>query len=256
MTCERLATGTSTLHTIDPRVKLCVAFILSVTIALLENCPAQFTAFAGGFLLICWARLPLRETAGRLAAINFFVFLVAVVVPFTTPGTPAFTLLSLPVTWQGLELALSVWLKCNAIAAVNLAFLATSTIFSLAHALAHLKVPSKLVQLFFFSWRYIHVLEEELGRIRTAAALRGFRPSTSLHTYRTIAWMTGALLIKGYERGERVYMAMQCRGFNGTFWLLSHFHFYMRDGVIAAGGITATLTLVIMDAWGRCILFN
>ncbi len=256
MTCERLAAGTSTLHTTDPRVKLCLAFILSVTIALLEGCPAQFAALAAGFLLVCWARLPVRETAGRLVAINFFLFLVAAVVPFTTPGVTAFSFLSLPVTWQGIELALSVWLKCNAIAAVNIAFLATSTIFSLAHALAHLKVPSKLVQLFFFSWRYIHILEEELGRIRTAASLRGFRPSTSLHTYRTLAWMTGALLIKGFERGERVYMAMRCRGFNGTFWLLSHFHFHARDGVIAAAGIVASLALLIMDNRTRCILFN
>jgi len=230
--------------------------MLSVVTALLRNCPSQVVALAGGLLLLISAGLPLRETARRLVMINFFLFLVAAIVPFTTPGTEVAVIFSMPVSQEGLLMALSVWLKCNAIAALNLAFLATSTIFSLAHAMAHMRVPSKLVQLFFFSWRYIHVLEEEFQRIRTAAMLRGFRPGTSLHTYRHVAWMIGALLIKGYERGERVYNAMLCRGFNGTFWVLSHFHFHLRDGVITAAGMLFAAGVIYIDLSCSCTLFN
>lgn len=256
MTCERLSSGSSLLHRTDPRVKLCLALLLSVTIALVENCSAQLVAVAAGCLLLASARLPLKETARRLAAVNLFLFLVVVVVPFTTPGVEIVSLFSLPVTSEGLQLALSVWLKCNAILAVNLAFLSTSTIFSLSHAMAHLGVPSKLVQLFFFSWRYIHVIEHEFQRIRTAARLRGFRPGTTIHTYRTLAWMIGALLIKGFERGERVYRAMLCRGFDGTFWILSHFHFHIRDGMVAIAGIMLALMIIFVDISTQCILFN
>ena len=256
MTCERLSSGSSLLHRTDPRVKLAVAFMLSVVTALLRNWPSQVLTLAGGLLLLVSAGLPVRETLRRLALINFFLVLVAAVVPFTTPGTVVADIFSLPVTREGLLLALSVWLKCNAIAALNLAFLATSTIFSLAHAMAHMRVPSKLVQLFFFSWRYLHVLEQEFLRIRTAAMLRGFRPGTSLHTYRHLSWMIGALLIKGYERGERVYNAMLCRGFNGTFWVLSHFHFHLRDGVITAAGIMFAAAVIYIDHSCSCTLFS
>ncbi len=256
MTCERLSSGSSLLHRTDPRVKLTVAFMLSVVTALLRNCPSQFMAFTGSLLVLASTGLPVGETLRRLALINFFLVLVAAIVPFTTPGTEVADIFSLHITREGLLLALSIWLKCNAIAALNLAFLATSTIFSLAHAMAHMRVPSKLVQLFFFSWRYIHVLEQEFRRIRNAAMLRGFRPGTSLHTYRHLAWMIGALLIKGYERGERVYNAMLCRGFNGTFWVLSHFHFHLRDGVITAAGILFAAAVIYVDLSCSCTLFS
>ena len=35
--------------------------------------------------------------------------------------------------------------------------------------------------------------------------------------------MIGALLLKGFERGERVYKAMLCRGFKGRFYSLQEF---------------------------------
>ena len=40
--------------------------------------------------------------------------------------------------------------------------------------------------------------------------LRGLKP---------IAYASGALLIRGYERGERVYNSMISRGFNGSIEL-------------------------------------
>ena len=42
-----------------------------------------------------------------------------------------------------------------------------------------------------------------------------------IRTLKPIAFASGALLIRGYERGERVYNSMISRGFKGTLELRS-----------------------------------
>ena len=163
-------------------------------------------------------------------------------------GTGVTRLGPIVITAEGLDLALSISLKCNAIILANLALLSTSTIFSLAHALAHFRVPTKMVQLIFFSWRYFHVIDSEFHRMKQAIKVRGFEPGSNLHTYRTYAYLIGTLFIKSLERGERVYKAMLCRGFDGTFWLLSHFRLQRRD-ICLAGFTSAYLFLIIGVEW-------
>lgn len=187
-------------------------------------------ALLGGLLAVVIAQLPFKEVSRRLLMVNFFMAMLWLILPWSTPGNSAMQVGPVIMTSEGLKLALSISLKCNAIILVNLALLSTSTIFSLAHALAHFRVPSKLVQLFFFSWRYFHVIDSEFQRMKHAMKARGFEPAKfSIHTYRTYAYLIGTLFIRSLERGERVYNAMWCRGFEGTFWLLSHFHFHSRD---------------------------
>ncbi len=243
MTCEAFSTGSSFLHKADPRVKILCALAYSVVVACLTGMPLQYISFFIGAVLLAAARLPIRMVLRRLALVNLFVLALWFVIPFSTPGSVLFYLGPLSASSEGVYAALSITLKCNAILMANLALLSTSTIFSLAHSLAHLKVHRKLVQLFFFTWRYLHVLEDEHRRMVQAIKIRGFEPGTNMMTYRTYAYLVGLLFVRGYERGERVYKAMLCRGFDGTFWLLHHFHLHSRDIVLALvmGIITAGL---------------
>jgi cobalt/nickel transport system permease protein len=248
MTCERFASGDSSLHSADPRVKILLAGVYAIVTVGLRSLEGQILALLGGLLLVMAARLSLKEVFRRLFAVNLFVMILWLILPWTTPGTGVIHLGPIVITSEGLDLALSISLKCNAIILVNLVLLSTSTIFSLAHALAHLRVPSKMVQLFFFSWRYFHVIDSEFHRMKHAIKVRGFEPRSNMHTYRTYAYLIGTLFIKSLERGERVYKAMLCRGFDGTFWLLSHFRFHGRD-LFLAGLISAYLFLVIGVEW-------
>jgi len=233
VTCERFASGNSILHRSDPRVKILLAAGFAVVTAVIETRTGQVLALLGGMILILSGGLLNRELFRRMAWVNFFLLMLWFILPVTTPGNAAAKIWSLDISREGLELALSVTLKCNAIVLANIALLSTSTIFAIAHALAHLNVPSRLVQLFFFSWRYFHVIYSEFRRLRRAAGVRGFEPATDMHTYMTYAHMIGMLFIRSLERGERVYKAMLCRGFDGTFWLLTHFHLHRRDFFLA-----------------------
>ena len=49
------------------------------------------------------------------------------------------------------------------------------------------------------------------------------------HTYSSFGNLLGMLLVRGYDRSERILAAMKCRGFQGRFYLLDHFCFQARD---------------------------
>ncbi len=235
MTCEAFASGSSFLHKADPRVKVLCAFFYSLVVACLTVMPAQLASLFISLLLLASARMPLAIVVKRIALINIFVMALWLVIPFSTPGRVLFHAGPLEASVQGIYTSLAITLKCNAIVMANMALLSTSSMFLLAHSLAHLRVPSKLVQLFFFTWRYLHVLEDEHRRMMQAIKIRGFIPRTDILTYRTYAYLVGLLFVRAYERGDRVYKAMLCRGFNGTFWLLHHFHLHGRDVAFGLG---------------------
>jgi cobalt/nickel transport system permease protein len=41
------------------------------------------------------------------------------------------------------------------------------------------------------------------------------------------------MLLKSYDRSERVYDAMLCRGFKGKFWVLDHFSLKRADLILS-----------------------
>lgn len=237
MHLETFAHGDSPLHRLDPRGKLGVALGFALVVGLSQ---ARGPAWAGlglGALAVVVARLPLKELAKRLLVVNTFVALLWAMAPWRwEAGAPA---------WDpaGLELTIMITLKTNAVVLVLLGLVSTSPVTHLFHALAHWKAPDKLVHLFLFFYRYLHVLHQEYHRLVWALKVRGFKPRTDLHTWRAYAWLVGTLLVRSFDRAQRVYQAMLCRGFTGTLWLLDHFEWrgHDRNFVLGAGCLLAAL---------------
>ncbi len=256
MTCEHFAKGDSLFHRADPRIKILLALFLSLEVVFINDFFVLFLAVLSAIFMLCMTGISKVLILRRILVVNVFVIALWLILPWTTPGTSIFQIGPVHITWQGLVICMAITLKCNAIVMFNMALLSTSTIFALSHALDHLKVPQVLVQLFFFSWRYLHVLEEEYSKIKRAALLRGFRPKTSFFTYKTYANILGTLFVRSYDRGQRVYWAMVCRGFNGTFWLLSHFEFGRTDLFLTSAVLFLGLCLLAIE-WSRnCLLYN
>ena len=59
--------------------------------------------------------------------------------------------------------------------------------------------------------RYGDVIGDELRRMRIARESRGATGSSLGHA-KAVATSAGALFVRSYERGERVYLAMASRG--------------------------------------------
>jgi cobalt/nickel transport system permease protein len=217
------------LQRVDPRARVVAAVALALTIAVTHRWQAMALGLAAALLAVTLARLPLATLRRRLVPLNTLLALLLVLLPLTTPGEPIGRFGPLTFTREGLQLAAAVAVKANAVLLLWIALVGTLSAAALGHALAHLRMPDKLVHLLLFTVRYLEVLSEEYHRLRSAMKIRGFRPTVTWHTYRTYGYLAGMLLVRSFDRSERILAAMKCRGFDGRFWLLDHFAFSRAD---------------------------
>ncbi|MCB2185264.1 MAG: cobalt ECF transporter T component CbiQ [Deltaproteobacteria bacterium] len=247
MSLEGVAVARGPLARLDPRAKVVAVAAFSLVTALAPHPLGPALGVGLGLCLAAAARLSPGLILRRAVAVNVFVAFLWIFLPWQLTWTGGgFSLLPNP---QGLPLAGLITLKANAIFLVLLTLLSTTPAPEIFHALAHLKVPAKLVSLFLMFHRYLFVMHGEYTRLRQAMKVRCFAPGTNLHTYRTYAMLVGMLLVRSLERAERVYQAMLCRGFQGTFWLLDHFH-WRRSDTLFSWSWAAIVAVLIVVQWG------
>ncbi len=226
--------GQTVIHRLDPRVKFLTALIFSVIVAVQSRfAPLLWGALLPAALLIL-ARLSPFKIVKKLVPVNGFILMLWLILPLSYPGHPVYHLGPLTITEEGIRQSLLITVKSNLIVLAAIGLLSTSAVFDLVYALQSLHLPNKLVQLFFFSYRYIPVLYSEYERLHNAMKLRGFRAGTNLHTYRSYAYLVGMLLLRGYERSQRVYQAMLMRGFDGRFRTIKELRMRRCDALAVA----------------------
>ncbi|MBC7188883.1 cobalt ECF transporter T component CbiQ, partial [Candidatus Aerophobetes bacterium] len=96
-------------------------------------------------------------------------------------------------------------------------------------ALQELKIPDRIVQLIMFTYRYIFLFLDEERRLTLAATSRGWKKRTNLSTLKTTGTLAGMLLVRSFERTERVKDAMFSRAYNGKLNIREEFTFSARD---------------------------
>ncbi len=231
MVNETFATGHSLVHQIDPRVKILTAIFFSFLVAFSERFPTLIISLGFTLALIILANLSIRLVAKRMLIVNSMIFFCWLVLPFTVKGDPLFLLGPFEINKMGVILAARLTLKSNAILMALIALTATSPVSTLGYAMDSLLFPKKLVYLLLLTYRYLFVLEQEYQKLITAAKVRCFRPGNNIHTYKTYAYLVGMLLVRSSLKGERVHLAMQCRGFKGKFYSLHEFSISFSDWI-------------------------
>jgi cobalt/nickel transport system permease protein len=76
---------------------------------------------------------------------------------------------------------------------------------------------------------------------------RGFRARSDGHTWRSLGWLMGMLLVRSLERAQRIRAAMKCRGFDGRFYLFDGGVWQPADTRFAALGATLLSALLVWD---------
>ncbi len=179
--------------------------------------------------------------------------LAAITLPFTVPGRPLYEFGGLTITDVGTIRFLSILVKSWVSVQVAILLTATTPFHDLLWALRELRVPRPLVSIVGFMYRYLFVLVDEATRImraRAARAAAGPRRSIGRIFWqgRVAGGMVGSLMLRAFERSERIYSAMVARGFNGDILSLSPPQ--MTDGDRNALVIWITfLTLVVLIAF-------
>lgn len=232
---------------LDPRARLLGATVWAVAVVALSALGALAAAFGGALVLMLLAGAPARDTLKRMAAMDGFILIMLATLPFTTPGTPLLTLWGFDASAEGLAKAAEIALTANAAVLGMLSLLGGLEPTVLGQALGRLGAPATLVHLFQFTVRYIDVLEQEYRRLRAAMKARGFRPTNSRHTWRSVGYLVGMMLVRATERSERILEAMKCRGFDGRLPQLARFAYGPADAAFAAGLAAAIAALALIE---------
>jgi cobalt/nickel transport system permease protein len=244
---EPFSEGASLAHRLDPRGKIVVAGLFACLMAVATTYTATLAGLALALICLALARLPLKKVSVRLLVVNSFVFLLWFVLPLTYPGDAVLTFGPLSITRQGLIFAGLITLKSNAIIIALIALLATVPVVTLGQAMHDMRLPDKLCHLLLFTYRYLYVFEQEFHRLVQAMKIRAFQPRTNLHTYRSYAYLAAMLLVRSYDRADRVFEAMLCRGFHGIFYSLRTFSWQCRDWVFALASMLALAVLLYLE---------
>jgi cobalt/nickel transport system permease protein len=86
---------------------------------------------------------------------------------------------------------------------------------AICRALEQLRIPQAFAIQLLFLYRYIFVLAAEASRTSRAREIRSCGKKGL--GIRSFAPMFGHLLLRTWQRAERVHMAMLARGFSGVF---------------------------------------
>ena len=214
---------------IDPRARIVTAVLFSIMTAEVRGFTALGIALTAALSAGAFSGFSATTLIKRLIPLNALMFLLAILLPLSMPGKPIAMIGPFCFSQEGLLLAAKIALKGNAIMLAILILIGTMEVNTLGHALSHLRVPAGLSHLFLFTVRYLDILHREYLRLRWAMKVRCFRPRMDCRTYRSFGNLLGMLLVRGYDRSERILAAMKCRGFQGRFYLLDHFSFQFRD---------------------------
>lgn len=258
-TFDRYVTQESLIHRLDPRVKVVITILFIVSNVLLPD--GAWTAFLLAWAFILWINLlaGLQITyALKRSFIALPFALAAVTVVFTLPGQPAFSFSLGPwlftATDAGLIRFASIVIRSWLSVQMAILLVAATRFPDLMHALRHLRFPNLLVAVISFTYRYLFVLVDEALRLLRAREARSARldkqqgGGSILWRANVAGHMAGQLFLRSYERSERVYNAMQSRGYRGHFQTLNPHVMKAGDWL---GGTVAVVMLVILQLVGR-----
>jgi len=223
----RFRQGTSRIHRLDPRIKLLATVLFIVAATLLP-----YGSWLGYALLFC-GTLAVSHAAGlgptfafKRSFIALPFALAAITLPFTIPGQPIGQIAGLTITAEGSVRFMSILLKSWISVQLAILMAVTTDFPDLLWGLRALRLPQTLVSIIGFMYRYLFLLSDEATRLRRARAARsasgvGRSGGSLLWRGRVAGGMIGNLALRAFERSERVYAAMQARGFQGEIKTLA-----------------------------------
>ncbi len=270
-TFDQFQPRASLVHSLDPRVKVLVTLLIILSNILLPD--GAWLAFGATWGLLLGINHLASLKSSYLITRSFIALpfaLAEVTVLFSLPGNSLFALgvgnSVLIITDAGLIRFASILLRSWISVQAAILMTATTPFPDLIHALRHLHVPTILVAILAFMYRYLFVLSDEALRLMRARESRSARPPRDtrfppeeayaparrgglvLWHARVAGNMAGQLFLRSYERSDRVYQAMLARGYQGQLLTMNQHVITMRDGVV---GFTALFVLFLIQLVGR-----
>ena len=207
---DDLAKKNTPIHALHPLVKLLTTVIyLAVVMSfdryeIINLLPFMFFPFFVTLL----AELPLMPIVHRLLLVLPLIIGIGILNPII--DNHVITILGVNFS-RGWLTFLSLSIKGILSVAAGIILIATTGMDRLAVAMRMLKIPKIFVLQLLLTYRYITVLMEEFLRMSQAYSLRA--PEENGISKNNWGSFAGQLILRTFDRAERVYQAMLLRGF-------------------------------------------
>ena len=223
----------------DSRAKLITTLIFVFLVVFTpDGYFASFGLYAfilGGVIMI--SHVPLKYILVRSLTVMPFALAVSVFVPFITPGTSVweFTIgpFEVHATTTGVVRFASMNLRVLICFFATIILVSTTRFGDLMRAAGMLGMPSKIVAVMSFMYRYLFIVIDEAAHMILARDLRSCRKQRSSMLIAT-GGIIGALFVRSFEHAERLYMSMLLRGYSGKPVTPEHMHLTIHDMVFSA----------------------
>jgi cobalt/nickel transport system permease protein len=237
----------SPIHAIDPRVRILSAVLLTLPLTQAQDSRVLLAGILLGIAALALGRVPIAAILQRLVPLNALLLLLVAMLVFSVPGEAAFQIGEAVASRLGLAHGGAILLKSNAIVMLLASLVGTIEFVALGRALGQLRVPAKLVNILLFTVRYINLMLAEYERLSQAALLRGFRPGPNRHTMRTTGYLIGMMLVRSYDRGNRMLQAMKLRGYKGALSMPGGTRVKWYDHAFLAGVLGVMSALIGLE---------
>jgi cobalt/nickel transport system permease protein len=214
-----------------------------VSIVILNDIIFLLIGLGIAIIFVLLSKIPIIFILKRLKWVVLFIFAVLIVLPFSVGSSSIFHFFFLTIYNEGLRLAVTIAIKALTVILLLFPMVATMKFVTFIKALEKLRLPNKLVQIITFTYRYIFVLLNELKRTILSIETRSYRKSTRVHKFRALSNAVGMLLVRSYERGQRIHNSMIARGYTGKIKTLDKFKMRSLDWVKAVSIITIAILI-------------
>ena len=249
---EEYARRDSPLQRWDPRYKLIGLMALIFAFSYVRDLRTLPLTLATAGLLLSTSRLPVSFWLRRLRAPGMFILITALLLALTSGTTVIVRLGPLALRREGCVQAAVIMTKFVTILTTSLVLFGTAPYLITVKAMRALGLPSLLADMTLFAYRYIHVVGEDFDRMDTAMGLRGFRRNRlGSRALAALSSLAGSLLVRSYERSERVHKAMILRGYGQSERPRGEFRATRGDLLALAATLLVAVGLVTLDLMVR-----
>lgn len=182
---------------------------LSLVCALMYSLVVAFSHLEYVFLIPIFVVLYMEKKSilkifKKLFFLNFFIVVLVVFLFF-----------------QDKNQAIELFFRTNLILLFNISLFYESKGYDIVRGLDTLKMPSKIVSVFYFTISLIDYLMMDFKKTKDSLKSRGFVANTSIFTYQTYGNIIAMIFIKALKKSEDMNHSMNARGFTNRIYFLN-----------------------------------
>ncbi len=217
--------GTSVLHRLDPRMKICLLLLMMILIFTCDRALSYGILTGLTVLLIGISNIPFRmviKSVRPLWWILIFTFLIHLV---SHPGEEMGRFLGFSVTWEGFRQGCFISLRLILLILLSSLLTFTTSPLKLTDAMEQLLSPGKriglpaheLAMMMTIALRFVPTLIEETDKIIKAQTARGsdFSTGNLISRCRRLVPIMVPLFLSSFRRADELAMAMEARCYRG-----------------------------------------